>query len=251
MNRPTRPPKQSRKQKQPTVAYREYDSPRRLLRPPRRKPALDELILGHAGLPRGAEPLAAMNYADELGLKREALTEFARQHKLPAFAGIIPSPTPRFYRTTTNRRVVITHRGAALTFGDEQPAGGYSLLEPDEHGRIYEFIGDFIGSRAMRKFAASLSHVILRGSYTEFCLIFNISRRSAALSALLTGASRELSRHIPELVSALEFLDETRSDYYLDSEAKSARGAWKRLFGTGVFDVPAGSVVFRAPATVF
>lgn len=203
-------------------------------------------------MPHGAEPLAGIDYATELNIKRAALEHFARQHKLPLpFSEIVASPLPRNYRTTTKRRVILRPLGVTLTFGDESQTAGKSLLEPLAHGIIYEELQKVLRKPSARKFADSLTHIIIRGSYTEFSVVFNVGRRSAALSALLSDAAKAAAAKVPQLTSALEFLDETRSDYYLDTDAKAARGAWKRLFGGGYFSVPAGKITFRVSAKVF
>ncbi|MCC6846225.1 MAG: methyltransferase domain-containing protein [Bacteroidetes bacterium] len=252
MKRSTRPLKISQKQRKTYNSERQYDFPSRLLKPVRGKPKFDQVMAELTELPCGAEPLAELDYADELALKRVALEEFSRQHNLPKFNDIIASPMPRFYRTTTKRRVVFAPRSRPrLAFGDERPSGGYSLLEPESHAYIYEGVEYMLRSASARKFADSLTHIILRGSYDEHCLIFNTARRSAALTKLLLDWSKEIAAEIPALVSALEFLDDSRSDYYLDAEAKTARGAWKRLFGSGKFSVPVGSFAFQASAKVF
>lgn len=218
----------------------------------RGKLSFEQIIADRIELPRGAEPLATLNYNDELMLKRDALEEFASQHKLPTFNDIIGSPMPRFYRTTTKRRVVFTPRSRPrLTFGDERSAGGYSLLEPKGHAHVYDGIEYMLRGTSTRKFTDSITHVILRGSYDEYCLIFNTARRSAALTKLLLGWVEEIRSEVPALTSALEFLDNTCSDYYIDAGARTAHGAWKRLLGSGKFNISVGGMIFQASAKVF
>ncbi len=251
MKRHTKPPNNYDDFQRNSQKRRNYDSPPRLLNSRQGKLAFSEIILTHTALPRGAEPLALLDYDEEKMIKCEALAEFSQIHKISKFAELVATPKPRFYRTTTKRKVLATHQGPMLAFGDERSEVKRSMLDLEEHSRIYAYLQKAVRSPAARKFIASLTHVIIRGSTTEFCIIFNVARRSAAFSALLVNWVKELSEEMPAITSALEFLDETRSDYYLDSDAKNLRGAWKRLFGNGLFDVSAGRKIFRVSAKVF
>ncbi len=64
---------------------------------------------------RHPEPLAGLDYAEELALKRDALSAFWRQERLPGRPNpIVAAPVPRGYRSTSKRRV--TGGGRGLSF---------------------------------------------------------------------------------------------------------------------------------------
>src|SRR5512143_2473571 len=70
------------------------------------------------------EPLAALDYSDELALKRQALDGFWREAHLPGRPEpLLPAPRPRSYRTTTKRRVTASPKGVALVFPGASPPG--------------------------------------------------------------------------------------------------------------------------------
>ncbi|MFH0921898.1 MAG: class I SAM-dependent RNA methyltransferase [Fibrobacterota bacterium] len=165
------------------------------------------------------EPLAHLQYAQELEYKNTAVWEFWKHHRLrPVLASLVPSPMPRGYRTTTKRRIPIAKQTV-------------SLLEPPEHGRLYTFIAEKLSTPGYRALAGALNFVIVRGSYTERTVIFNVCR----LDGPIVKKLKNLSQHLPvfdaAVVSAFVFVDPTRSDYYLDIGEVPDGLKSKKLFG--------------------
>jgi len=183
------------------------------------------------------EPLAYMPYAQELAAKNAALAEFWKQNRLHGRPQtIVPSPKPRRYRTTTKRRVFFAHGKFRLRFShskDVTPTTAMlcSELEPKEHEAIYQFVAEKINTPGFSITAKHLTYIIIRGSYTEFCVLFNVDRVNGPIVRNLKALGENLRGLKLNIVSAFIFSDPTRSDYYLDN--KQTGGAWKikNLFG--------------------
>lgn len=191
------------------------------------------------------EPLAHLAYADELAVKNAALREFWEREGLPLTPDdIAPAPRPRRYRTTTRRHVVAA-RGRIQLLADpgaERPGGrpaalAASALEPAEHADLYDAIAERLREPHFRPLGEALHFVIVRGSLTERCLIFNVSH----LDGVVVRKLRILAESLPEgdrgLISAFIFHDPTRSPYYLDSGAVPGSLKVKKLFGPEILMV--------------
>ncbi|MCU0275566.1 MAG: class I SAM-dependent RNA methyltransferase [Acidobacteria bacterium] len=209
-------------------------------------------------LPRdGAAVLAGLDYELEIEIKNEALRRFFRHHELPGRPErIIPSPRPRGYRTTSKRRC----RHAA--FGGRQgreiahdaffSAGeGAAMLEPEEHGRIFAFLEERLQDPAFAPLARALNFIIIRGTYEEFLVVFNLQAMNRGLHRLLLRAAAALRLQEAKVSSVFLIIDPSRSSYYL--EADTPRGAFpiKRLFGPKGFRLKVGSVSFFVPPLAF
>jgi len=214
-------------------------------------PALfSEIILNQAprlapGSPcLAVEPLAHLDYARELELKNQALQEFWRRHELPLTpAPVVPSPRPRHYRTTTRRHALFERGRVHLTAdpadrrGRAVAAAASSQLEPVEHAALYAFIGERLREPHFRPLAEALHFVIIRGSYVERCVIFNVSRLDAVIVRKLKLLGQSLPEADAAVVSAFVFFDPTRSPYYLDSGTVPGSVKVKKLFGPEVLVV--------------
>jgi len=197
------------------------------------------------------EPLAYLPYERELTAKNEALHAFWKSLKLAgAPGGIIASPKPRHYRTTTKRRVFFSHGKFRLRFShrkDATPTTAMlcSQLEPKEHEAIYQFVAGKINTPGFSVTAKHLTYVIIRGSYTEFSVLFNVDAINGPIVRNLKALAEKLRGLGPHIVSAFIFSDPTRSDYYLDN--KQSTGAWKikNLFGPDTLRLMVGGQTYR------
>jgi hypothetical protein len=196
--------------------------------------AAPDLIMG----PKHPEPLARLDYAQELDLKNRALQEFWTARGLPDKPNrILPSPRPRGYRTTTKRRVVRKGGRFTLAFLTDNLAaahpkeGSDSRLEPPEHKAIYDFLLGKLNTEPYHGLANALNYLIIRGDYGNPAVFFNLHR----LTADVVRKAKLLGQHLqgPEykVASAFLFYDPSRSEFYF--EARDPDGPWKikRLFG--------------------
>lgn len=141
------------------------------------------------GPPSSPEPLARLDYEDELAIKNQALQEFWSAHAIPDKPNrILPSPLPRKYRITTKRRVVSEHGRFRLDFLPEKREAGQSRLgavselEPAEHGSIYAFLLDKLNTPAYEGLAQALNFLVIRGDYQRFAVFFNVNRINAQVA---------------------------------------------------------------------
>ncbi len=183
------------------------------------------------------EPFAFMPYSDELAGKTGALLEFWKKNRLSGKpAALVPSPMPRHYRTTTKRRVFFSHGKFRLRFShfkDATPDSATlsSELEPKEHAAIYRFLSEKINNPSFSTSAKHLNYIIIRGTYTEFCVVFNVNLINGPIVRNLRAIADKLGELGLNIVSAFIFSDPTRSDYYLDKTDSGGGGVSKKIFG--------------------
>jgi len=183
------------------------------------------------------EPFGRMNYDAELNAKNKALSEFWKKNRLHGnLRPTVASPMPRHYRTTTKRRVFFSHNKFRLRFShhkdDDRPALNLgSELEPRQHDAIYQFVLEKINTPAFAHTARHLTYIVIRGTYAEFCVLFNVANVNGPIVRSLKAFAENLKKFDDNIVSAFIFHDPTRSEYYLDN--KQSGGAWKtkNLFG--------------------
>lgn len=184
------------------------------------------------------EAFAEIDYQEELTIKNEALADFWKAHKVEGKPEpIIPSPKPRFYRASTKRRVVVSRKGASLSFigGNADTKSNNkrheSVLEPESHKAIYQFISEKLNEPAYQKLARHLNFVVVRGSYDEPSVIFNIDLMNGELVRKLKLLSEHLQALPHNIVSAYIFQDATRSTYTFEQKRPDVQVPFKRLFG--------------------
>lgn len=184
------------------------------------------------------EPLANIDYENELEIKNKSLQEFWKVKKLPGnLSKIKSSPKSRMYRSTSKRRVVSVKSKFYLLFSKENrlPEKEYylpSLLEPDEHNCLYNFLSKKINEPEYRFIGNNLNYIIIRGNYTEFTVIFNVHTLNAAVVRkfkLLADYLQNIKE--AKVISAFIYLDPTQSEYYLENDRPMNVVNFKKLFG--------------------
>jgi hypothetical protein len=99
--------------------------------------------------------------------------------------------------------------------------------------------------------ARALNFIILRGTYEEFMVIFNLQSLDRSLHRLLLKAVELLRGLDVNIVAAFLFLDPSRSPYYLESDRPRGAFPVKKLFGPERFRLRLGMDVFAVPPTSF
>ena len=203
------------------------------------------------------EPLAFLDYRQEVAAKNVALVEFWKRNCLQGKpSSLIASPKARHYRTTTKRRVFFAHNKFRLRFSHRKDVKSpssvlCSALEPKEHEAIYQFLLGKINSPAFGITAKHLTYIIIRGTSTEFCVVFNVDRVNGPVVRNLKALAENLRTLGLNIVSSFIFSDPTRSDYYLDK--KQAPGGWKlkKLFGPDTLRLRVNGQTYRFPPVSF
>lgn len=203
----------------------------------------------------GAAALAWLDYGLEIQLKNSALAAFWKQHELPGRPqAIVGSPRPRHYRTTSKRRLL------AADGGERQGSKGRplfcegedaALLEPREHASIFAAMDERLRLPEFRPLARSLNFIIIRGTYEEFQVIFNLHAMSREANRLLLKAAAVLRGLGANVISAFLYLDPGRSPYYLENDRPRGPFPIKKLFGPERFRMRLGDLTFAVPPVAF
>ncbi len=186
-----------------------------------------------------------LKYEKELEVKNKAIRLFFEENRLMAEPlPVIASPMPVGYRTTTKRRAKIGRNG--FSFGvDEQP-----VTEPKEHQEIYSFIEEKLKTPPYKPLAEALNWVILRGSYTNRTIIFNVRELNAAIVRKLKQMAEHLQK-LPKPVTAAHVYVAKTSDYYLEMDQPTDSMAFKQLYGPKELALKLDGFSLKYPVTGF
>jgi hypothetical protein len=164
-------------------------------------------------------PLAHLDYSAELQVKNQGLSLFWQHYRLPGRPEPVEaSPRPRHYRTTSKRKTALRGSTLYLLFGDKASQNQKrpfveSPLEPAAHTEIYRFLQWKLSEPAYRLAAQHLNYLIIRGSYAEQAVIFNIDLLNAPLIRKLKLLAGHLQKLPEPVVAAFVYHDPSRSDY--------------------------------------
>ncbi|WP_295037735.1 class I SAM-dependent RNA methyltransferase [uncultured Fibrobacter sp.] len=191
------------------------------------------------------ESLAMFDYKDELKIKNQAIKEFWEVNRLAGNPQkVIASPMPREYRTTSKRRVFM--QPGNLQF-DRQD----SMLEPEEHNKIYNLLFEKLITPAYKPLAYALNWIIIRGTYRYRVVIFNIKKIDATIVRKLKQISEVLQKSELNVTAAHAYVDTTESDYYLESKRPTEGLNFKQLYGPREMSLDLGHFRLKYPVTGF
>lgn len=191
------------------------------------------------------ESLAMFDYKDELKIKNQAIKEFWEVNRLAGNPqNAIASPMPREYRTTSKRRVFM--QPGNLQF-DRQD----SMLEPEEHNKIYNLLFEKLITPAYKPLAYALNWIIIRGTYRYRVVIFNIKKIDATIVRKLKQISEVLQKSELNVTAAHAYVDTTESDYYLESKRPTEGLNFKQLYGPREMSLDLGHFRLKYPVTGF
>ena len=183
------------------------------------------------------EPLAGCDYEKEISIKQKALERLFKENNIQLKPEkIVLSPRPRNYRTTSKRKIIEYKGKFYFLFADEdyvtkEKLFRPSLLEPDEHKIIFDYLCVKLNSPGYISLARVINYIIIRGSYTEFSVIFNIHKINAEIVKKLKNISELLKELKCNIISSFMFYDPTRSEYYFESERPEKEVTFKKFFG--------------------
>ena len=191
------------------------------------------------------ETLAPLDYKDELRIKDDAFQEFWEANRLPRTPqAVIESPLPRHYRTTSKRRVAM--QPGDLRFNEYE-----SILEPEEHNKIYDFLFEKLITPAYKPLAYALNWIIIRGTYKYRVVTFNIKMIDASIVRKLKLISDALKESPLHVTAAHAYVDTTESDYYLESKRPTDGLDFKQLYGPRDLTLDLGHFRLKYPVTGF
>ncbi len=183
------------------------------------------------------EPLALLEYDHEIKIKETALNDFLKKNSIDCkVEKVIKSPKNRNYRTTTKRRINIDKGKFTLVFTEENVVNynnliSVSALEPNEHKDIYFYIAEKINQPAYHIIGKSLNYVIIRGTYNDFSVVFNIHIMNADNVRKIKLLAEELKKLKSNIKGVYIYLDPSKSDYYFESKRPDAPVSFKNVFG--------------------
>ena len=191
------------------------------------------------------ESLAMLDYKDELRIKDAAIREFWDVNRLAGNPQkVIASPMSRAYRTTSKRRVYM--EPGNLQFDRQE-----SMLEPEEHNKIYDFLFEKLITPAYKPLAYALNWIIIRGTYQYRVVIFNIKKVDASIVRKLKLIAEALQKSPFHVTAAHAYVDTTESDYYLESKRPTEGLNFKQLYGPRELSLNLGHFSLRYPVTGF
>ena len=201
------------------------------------------------------ELLVPLDYADECRVKTDAVRSFWQVHGLPAqlVREIIPSPVPRGYRATSKRRVYVSRDGRlrfCMGYGAEREETLRSALEPESHNEVYAWLRKMLVSPVYRAVGRSLNFIVVRGGSERLTLILNFFHLDAAVMHKTKLLADHVRAELPQVAAMFTFLDETRSEFYLESRSAGAH-PFKKLFGSEYLDLTAAGCKFLYPPSAF
>ena len=242
-----RPPAKGRKTATPEIKVVTFASLVSPLVPPPEQPV--------APAAQYSAPLAQLDYPAELQIKDQGLALFWQQYGLAGVPEpVVPSPRPRGYRTTSKRKAHLRGSRLNLLFGDktreQKQAFVASPLEPTAHERIFRFLQKKLSEPVFKIAAAHLNHLIIRGSYQERVVIFNVDAMSGPLVRKFKLLAEHLRKGPVAVNGAFVYYDPTRSDYYLESRRPDTMN-FKKIFGPEMLTVEYKNCRYRYHPTSF
>lgn len=200
-------------------------------------------------------PLAHLGYHNELLVKGQALGLLWKHCKLPGVPEpVVGSSRHRYYRTTTKRRALYKGGSLFLMSGDgttQKKTFLDSPLEPAIHKDIYLFLQKKLSEPTFKLLAQRLNYLIIRGSYQEQAVIFNVDQMSGPIVRKLKILAEHVQKQCPSISAAYVYLDPSRSDYYLEERQPANLLNFKKLYGNGFLSVSHGDCKYSFHPTSF
>ena len=126
-----------------------------------------------------------------------------------------------------------------------------SMLEPEEHNKIYDFLFEKLITPSYKPLAYALNWIIIRGTYKYRVVIFNIKKIDASIVRKLKLISDALKESPLHVTAAHAYVDTTESDYYLESKRPTDGLDFKQLYGPRDLTLDLGHFRLKYPVTGF
>ena len=180
-----------------------------------------------------------LTYEKEIALKNKALQQFWRDHQPQTpLAPLVVSPLGRGYRTVTKRKAFHRNDGVLLGLIDPSERGSETsfnvvrcAIEPEEHALIYHTLEAALAKRYADQLAQSLNYVIIKGSYTEFAVIFNVRETSPSIIRAANTLSKSLTHAVGKITGVFLYEEESHGRYYMGTKNTRVQPRLNKLFG--------------------
>lgn len=209
-------------------------------------------VCAGADLPKNAEPLAGMNYTEELDLKRRAFEMFCRSNLMKEVkpASPVPAILPRKYRANSKRKAEF-NRGKFKLMNMDSTLAGVSALEPDSHKELYDLISRTFAAKPYHVLAGHVNFCIIRGAGAYQALVLNVDRFDSKVIHAAKNFANVLKKESPKTGAFFLYLDESDSKYYLESKRPEGRMGIKKMFGPENLSVKLDNLKLMYPPVVF
>jgi tRNA/tmRNA/rRNA uracil-C5-methylase (TrmA/RlmC/RlmD family) len=175
-----------------------------------------------------------LSYEDECAIKRDALREFF-ESRLPdvPIRGMVPSPKGREYRTVSKRKAFSSRQGTRLCLIDVDRDGNarpfdamQCAIEPVAHAELFAFIGEHL-----RGLNQILRHVVIKGNYDEYAVIFTVTAIDRDSMRAINGISKSLTRNFPRVTAVFVYEDSADGRYYFGTKHPDAAPVFRKVYG--------------------
>ncbi len=182
-----------------------------------------------------------LTYDNEVDFKNEAVHSFWKEN----FSGnllspLVPSPMGRGYRTVTKRRAFHDRESIKLGLIAPTDEGSYKpfdvvhcAIEPAGHAPIYQKVQGILEKPYAAALGEVLSYVIIKGSYTEHALIFNVRDITPNVVRAANTMSKTLTHTFKEISGIFLYEDSSSGRYYLGRSNKDRQPTVRKIFGKG------------------
>lgn len=193
----------------------------------------------------GPEPLAEIDYCEELRFKDRAFSTYWYETggACPA-SPVVASPLQRNYRTTTKRKIHKKGRSIILSSDEYSVNDKPSRLEPDFHSSIYLELGSLLSDEKNMRIAGFLNFIILRGNYDSAAVIFNVRVLNGETINGITKIAEQLRESFDKLDAAFIYHDPEGSKYYLNTSSEIEGPRMKRLFGNRNLSIKVNDIIY-------
>ena len=185
----------------------------------------------------------SITYTDEVSLKRSALQRFWNRYlsDIP-LDPMVAAPVGRAYRTVTKRRVFQKQGRATIGLIDPSESGYLEAfevvrcaIEPDGHAPIYATVRDYLSTAGTAPLAAHLRYVIIKGSTTQFTIIFHVREITHDIARSVNTLSKLLTRSCKGITALYLYEGDPTSGrtprYYLEPPHARTQSTFRRVFG--------------------
>lgn len=109
-----------------------------------------------------------------------------------------------------------------MGYGAEREETLRSALEPESHNEVYAWLRKMLVSPVYRAVGRSLNFIVVRGGSERLTLILNFFHLDAAVMHKTKLLADHVRAELPRVAAMFTFLDETRSEFYLESRSAGA-----------------------------
>jgi len=185
----------------------------------------------------------SLTYEDEVALRQRALAEFwSRELSGIPVDPLVPSPRGRAYRTVTKRRAFRSRGGVRIGLIDPSDSGRFAAfevmrcaIEPDGHAPLFAAVREFINMPHAEPLASRLLYIVIKGSTSEFGVIFHVREITHDLVQTVNILSKILTRECEGIVGVFVMEGDPTSErtprYCLGDRQARPQGSFRKIFG--------------------